>query len=420
MLDISVVGKVSSGKSSFINAFHALMNASGNVWTPIANVSLQRETFQPIKYVFNGKNTTINYKERAELNKKMRSTSPSEFKLEEIYVGKDIGISITDFPGFDDTKDKRDCLDLICKNMGHLTLFVTDASTAMTQTSEVAYFNKIKQRSEELNSKGIYNKLVVVVNKFDFYDDIDLLEIFGNIREEKYRVCPYAVFKNLNFSETKKAQSVTSNFDLDSLIMMIIDMKNHLQQYIKDAKKKYIKWILSYRSIVDAAIIYDWQHNSSMNTDMEIYSELHQEIMDNVIKFRKYKSSLFPEEAFDEKKLMILMEKRDVESDKIVKSLLERFVVDDIKNYVEIYNNYPDTRFANPEIRIADEWKKSKCWEMIESFHVYSGAKNVLGIKPFPADIFDKLNIDIKQFISACYEKPNSPVQIIAFAIKPL
>lgn len=158
-MKISVVGKISSGKSSFINSFYNEINPNMN--KPIASVSLLRETLNPIIY---------NLEKTKKFDKIIEKTGKQEdgFIFYKKYFCSSKQFKLIDFPGFDDAEDNRDFLKLIAENMSDLTIFVTDAYTAFLQKSELEYFAKIKNISNNLNKCGYYNKLIVQKNNYFF------------------------------------------------------------------------------------------------------------------------------------------------------------------------------------------------------------------------------------------------------------
>jgi GTPase Era involved in 16S rRNA processing len=224
MITISVVGKVSVGKSSFVNSLHYLINEKfGNFeWLPATTVSIKRETFQPINLIFGLKQDHFDYAESQKHNTELRSNNPETIKFVDRHVLPDNPriSKIIDFPGFDDIGDGRDCMSAILDNMSDLTIFVTDASRAFIDKSEFENFEIIRKKSEKLNSSGRRNELLIVVNKFDHMDQSDLLEIYNEIPAtvKKFRWCSYAVLKNNLFRQNIYASAVTAPCDIDTLM----------------------------------------------------------------------------------------------------------------------------------------------------------------------------------------------------------
>ena len=186
-ITIFLIGKVSSGKSSLLNAL------SGNF---ISNVSLQRETFNPIKFSFSKEGSAENiielsnkleyqHKKNEEKRKNLNKddTLIEALKLPELYNYDEL--NIIDFPGLDDSDDKDGhFFNLIKKyiNLADMILYVTDASCAFVNSSEI---DLIKQLTElilsQQNIHHHYIKFLMVVNKFDLIDDTDLKAIYERI-----------------------------------------------------------------------------------------------------------------------------------------------------------------------------------------------------------------------------------------------
>lgn len=157
---IGLIGEVSSGKSSLINAI-----AGGF----ISNVSLQRETFHPEWFKFSNSGSEKNIKIIAkELDKKHKENQSkrliiSELKNSDIYelqrtcnknkqLPNRIQIpdkfNIIDFPGINDAEDKEDLfLGAIKQHIKKIDLliYITSADKAFVSKSEIDGFNKIQE-----------------------------------------------------------------------------------------------------------------------------------------------------------------------------------------------------------------------------------------------------------------------------------
>lgn len=185
MLNIAIIGKVSHGKSSFINSL---------VGYPISTVSLQRETFVPIKYTFernndeNVDNTGLieRYKNDLSNNELLRENNElPELLIREIvikyYFSPELDniASITDYPGLDDSNDKRDLLEFLISNLNayHLVIFVTQAESVFIAQSEVDIWNKLRDQIELQYARGSLCKLICLVSKYES-DNEDLLKIY--------------------------------------------------------------------------------------------------------------------------------------------------------------------------------------------------------------------------------------------------
>ncbi len=198
MYNLAIIGKVSAGKSSFINSL---------VSKPLAPVSLQRETFFPTKYIFNTKTDITNYAEMSKKNRNLRDNNIlPEMTIQTVYVNKESAYinSVTDYPGLDDHKDIRDILGVLIKNIPEydMIIFISDANSAFVSKSEVEIYNKIKVNVEANYINGIFCDFICVITKYE--QDDDMKEIFEkNAPKGSFRWNSYYVFLNLS-KECKK------------------------------------------------------------------------------------------------------------------------------------------------------------------------------------------------------------------------
>lgn len=174
-MNIAVIGVVSVGKSSFINSF---------VGYPIATVSLQRETMVPTRYNFisqsYGPETFVEkstYNETLNLNALMRETGELPELQTKIVNCSHFSIknvaSITDYPGLDDSKDKRDIMGYFIKNLVlyDIVIFVVSAPAALKSESEKRLFDRIKEQVDLQYACGHFCKLICLVTQFEPDDD---------------------------------------------------------------------------------------------------------------------------------------------------------------------------------------------------------------------------------------------------------
>ena len=213
--NIFLVGEVSSGKSSLLNAF-----GSGF----ISSVSLQRETFTPLHYEFR-KNATdddlnkiTNSMQKIHEDNQQKREQLSSGKVAELPTGEPIKyklpvryglpeMNIIDFPGLNDSEDtNNNFLKALEENIqnAHIILFVTDAEKAFTNASELDTYNKIKTCIEnEFDKNFHYIELIVVINKYDEIKDVDIRQIYGRIADKikasdknLFRVSSHKLFVN--------------------------------------------------------------------------------------------------------------------------------------------------------------------------------------------------------------------------------
>lgn len=192
-LTIFLVGEVSSGKSSLLNAL------SSNF---ISNASLQRETLNLLTYNFNNKGEESNIetitKDLENIHERNVTNGKELNSAHNITIGEPIiydnlpsihdipNLTIIDFPGLNDSDDKSNVFfKLIEDNISkaNLVIYVSDSSNSMINNSEVQSVLKLKELIE-LKKEKIHKVIdfVVVVNKFDdFANDIDIHEIYERI-----------------------------------------------------------------------------------------------------------------------------------------------------------------------------------------------------------------------------------------------
>ena len=210
-LTIFLIGEISSGKSSFLNAL------AGGI---VSCVSLLRETINPEIYEFidrSGKESEFdpnigNHRESLERIAKILDekhaknkesvngynvTKPAKRTIEYVIDIDDEPIKfmslnnrsflVYDFPGLNDSTDSEDLFyDLIKKNINKcdILLYITKADSAFINKSGVDLFDKIRKLCSRTVEHGQFIELCVVINKFDDADDNDLTEIASLVPEK--------------------------------------------------------------------------------------------------------------------------------------------------------------------------------------------------------------------------------------------
>ncbi len=201
--NIFLIGEISSGKSSFLNAI-----ASGFV----SSVSLQRETFSPLYYEFcetaNESNLDTLTNSLADMhtkNQQLREQFENNPKLElkEEIIKRTLPIRynlpdmcIIDFPGLNDSQDTYNKFyEIFNRNIcyAQMVIFLTDAEKAFNSKSEVDTYNKIKKCIDDEFTKNQHHvELVIAVNKYDETSDDDLSQIYERLPKmltcEKYKI----------------------------------------------------------------------------------------------------------------------------------------------------------------------------------------------------------------------------------------
>ena len=184
-LRIFLVGEVSAGKSSLLNAI------SGGI---ISNASTQRETMTPEIYSFvdrknmkafasfkkiasmlelkhiDNKNKIIDLKKYTELEKSKLIT---DLESKTIHFKSMFGIGnylCYDFPGLNDSNDTNNIFfKSIEQNISECDclLYITSAESGFVKQSEVDLFMRLKKLCEDTkNNNGQYIKLAIVINKY--------------------------------------------------------------------------------------------------------------------------------------------------------------------------------------------------------------------------------------------------------------
>jgi ankyrin repeat protein/GTPase Era involved in 16S rRNA processing len=243
LFTIFLVGEVSSGKSSLFNAL------AGGI---IANSSLQRETFRPEFCSFSRtaeeeniqivsakleqahKNNESNRKRIAELTESDIST-PVTICENEMLLPAILGpekYNIYDFPGINDAEDGDSKFYKAIKNnisVADVIFYVTDATRAFQQGSEVAQFKALQELVDKENKNGHFIEIKIIVNKFDSVHDEDLLDIYERIME-KVGVQRDSIFRCC--SHKMMIASIKAN---ELNMYMPVHMRTEMQKIFKTA-----------------------------------------------------------------------------------------------------------------------------------------------------------------------------------------
>lgn len=279
---IMVIGRVSSGKSSFINS---LTNAF------VSCVSLNRETFNPILYKLSINGTqkdayTIskrllekhksNQKERESLSIKIdnqKLLDHMETKYTNVdYSMQDIPLSsifnydidLYDFPGIADAEDNHNLFEKAIENLisiMDIVLFVVDATRAFIDKEELEKFNKIQKLvKNNINQHSRYTWLGIIINKYDDINDDEVKEIYDKIQNKvkcnnifRYsshcvfttRISNYGIYTpEFMFKELKKILNNSSVIITEELSEQLTTFENKDEnQYFPSTLFKYSKKI---------------------------------------------------------------------------------------------------------------------------------------------------------------------------------
>jgi len=397
-IKITVAGKVSAGKSSFINTFHYTICDYKNTWTPICSVSLQRETFVATEYILEGKiNNNIKFLDSSEI----RKTKLPELTLKKIETGMVKGniYSISDFPGIDDSNDNRKCFEFLLENMGDITIFVAAADRPFVDKSECEYFEKLCKKSEELNKSGIYNKIIILINKFDYADDNDLDEMYNAVVYKYnnygiYRWCSYAQIKNIkniDIKEKRKAAGVQNVWDHDNLIYFITNLDiNLLRSSIR------FEYELGYFNKTGMILSDNFQtYKVKVKNESMEFSEY--------IAYKYFTANVYyelPIWAYHEKYLAQSWEKTE-SYDRFMK--LKK--IDNLQPYVSIIKQLYDNNKTIDNMYFMElyAWKNRYYYELAEAYSKYQGLKILIDVPKFPIDAIEYFKLNKEVLIQRMY-----------------
>jgi len=216
MLNIAIIGKVSVGKSSFINSF---------VQTPVAAAALQRETIVPVRYVFDPKVPRAEIKRRPK-NQQL-PTNLNKIETRKVF-GITLAASITDYPGLDDANDPRDILGALIEKLAEydIIMFLIDASSPFVSKSESELFERLRVAVKSAYARGVCVKLITVVTKYVDWDQ-DIVDIVRENTRKMPDVFRWNAFNSImcapndfrNFSEWNKISKIgrVDKYDFDNL-----------------------------------------------------------------------------------------------------------------------------------------------------------------------------------------------------------
>ena len=334
---IMVIGRVSSGKSSFINSLTGAF---------ISCVSLNRETFNPILYTLrkngNQKNAweickelykkhESNEKERKSLSSNISNTKQLD-QIETKYTNIDksmtnvslpnvfdYDIDLYDFPGIADAEDNHNIFEKAIENLisiMDIVLFVVDATRAFVHKEELEEFNKVKKLVENnATNHSQYTWLGVIVNKYDDVDDEEITEIYDKIKdkiscENIYRYSSHRVFTERIFKygvpvpqfmlkEFKKILDHGSVIITEELSEKLISdkKKNNNYYYFGSEEFKYSKKIQEAKN--KYKLFGDWDNLVESINNIIKHNDVHREevllnsIKENIKKIPNERISLF-------------------------------------------------------------------------------------------------------------------------------
>ena len=163
MVKIGIIGEVSVGKSTLLNAL---------VSKYLSSTSLKRTTYVPFLFKNSqdpDRNETIEETINEANSTKENLTEPIEFKTK-ISFSDDKDLSLIDFAGVNDGAEIDSKMENVFFNyLSNLdyVIYVTDSNSTMTLKSERAFFTKLANKINENSKNGNIIKLIVIFNKYD-------------------------------------------------------------------------------------------------------------------------------------------------------------------------------------------------------------------------------------------------------------
>jgi GTPase Era involved in 16S rRNA processing len=197
-LNICLVGCVSAGKSTILNAFFGQDFAQCKIkrTTMIPNVFIESEskTMTPYSEI-NEKIKTVNeqaYKDSSKLGGTLNLADyGNELKFEvepmEVITGGNVKICMYDIPGLNDAKTKDVYYKYLKDNFHkfNIILFVVDIQSGLNTSDEIDIIDFLAENIHAQKTVGKNIKLLTIVNKADDMQqmDDDSLEVLGELGE---------------------------------------------------------------------------------------------------------------------------------------------------------------------------------------------------------------------------------------------
>lgn len=247
-LTVGVCGQVSCGKSSwvdgFIGAFACATSLSretcgaesftlhwlNNHWKPeySGNIHRLEQTMLAIKELNktnkNSNTVAVDITDRTSGNQSIDGTA-SDMKIP-CHYGFDV--KIIDFPGINDSADADGkFFKVLTANIDKcdILIYLTNAETAFTLTSEVDVFKKIEALVNATYAKGKYIKLIIAVNKYD-NESKELKTIFNESKLKHDHIKSYRVSSHKLFINTLKIGKVSRDIPTEHMTEFLKILKN--------------------------------------------------------------------------------------------------------------------------------------------------------------------------------------------------
>lgn len=190
-IKIAVTGPVSAGKSTFLQSLG--ISQPDKVCTGI-----NRTTFGPNFYIFheptNDVNTAIdqaidhhNWPEQ--ISAMFNDTSEIKVSANNVHLVKNVlglkNFIIADLPGFDDAKDNENFIKLTLQIMSWADyVLVVSTLTSFSTNSFTQNHGRIHRRAKKNNKNGHFNKVLIVINKIDDPNDVQVYDSVDQIASD--------------------------------------------------------------------------------------------------------------------------------------------------------------------------------------------------------------------------------------------
>jgi len=288
-LNIALIGDTNSGKSN-------LLNALAGCW--VACTSCMKETHQieVFKFSKNGKiedceKLTAKLKDIHNSNQ-VKHNNMNKLKIEDISTciirtnatglpvpyGLD-RFHIWDFPGLNiDTNNGQIYEKLFANRVSNnnLVIYVTDIMTGFQKKSEMDMYGRIKDMVDAKNKNGYYTKLIIVVNKYDTFEN----HIEGNELDDISII--FKAIKDKGFSEPifriSSHKLMISHIIENGHMVKIPQYHKQIAGIIKNAEYYYDEPFENY--VMDPKKLAKWYNNNDIQPDYN-----HEGDWDNLIGF---------------------------------------------------------------------------------------------------------------------------------------
>lgn len=233
-MNIFLVGKTSTGKSSFINAITEAI---------VANPGIKAETSKIDIYKFNDEeNNPNNHLEQLSLslhgrhkdNKNKIDISENIYNIPSNDYEHFKKSNIYDFPGINDKifeliKDRIHQADLV--------IYFTNSYNPLSNKSDVKYFKLIEDIVQKKNNSGQFIELIIAINKYD--------DFYSNESHEQYNINDY-VKKDIS-EPINELDEMYNNLKktFKNKIFRISTHKMLIQNIIKNKKTIYVPLFLN-------------------------------------------------------------------------------------------------------------------------------------------------------------------------------